>query len=116
MYIFFFILNAIGFGGGSRRVFRDPSLILPNLNGPRSLYVVLFDKENPEAVLTCGQFREQKSRKSQALFGHKGVRGEILFEQRSHFDPTRILVNLTGNESVILFLVLSFNYHFHFVL
>lgn len=85
-----------GFGGGSRRVFRDPMLTLPNLNGPRSLYVVLFDKENPEVVLTCGQFREQQPRKSQALFGHKGVRGEILFEQRSHFDATRVLVNLTG--------------------
>ena len=105
--LFIIEVDVVGFGGGSRRVFRDPFLILPDLNGPRSLYVVLFDKENPEIVLTCGQFREQQPRKSQALFGHKGVRGEILFEQRSHFDPTRVLVNLTGNQVGLLKVVFN---------
>ena len=85
-----------GFGGGSRRVFRDPSLILPDLKGPRLLYLVLFDKDYPDKVLACGRFRQLQIRQARASFSHKGVRGEILFDQRSPFDPTRVLVNLTG--------------------
>ncbi len=69
---------------------------MPDLKGPRSLYLVLFDKEIPDLVLGCGRFRELRPRKARAIFNHKGVRGEIFLEQRSPIDPTRVLVNLTG--------------------
>lgn len=78
-------------------MFRDPTLALPDLNGPRSLYLVLFDKDIPDVVLACGKFRELRPRKARAFFAQKGVRGEIVFEQRSPIDATHILVNLTGN-------------------
>lgn len=94
--MFFQLRIPTGFGGGSRRAFRDRRLILPDLNGPRSLYLVLFDKELPDVVLACGRFRELRPRKARAFFAQKGVRGEIVLEQRSHIDPTHVLVNITG--------------------
>ncbi len=87
---------SIGFGGGSRRAFRDPLLVLPDLKGPRSLYMVLFDKDLPDVVLACGRFRELRPRKARAFFAQKGVRGEIVLEQRTPIDPTHVLVNVTG--------------------
>ena len=72
------------------------------------MYLVLFDKDLPDVVLACGRFRELRSRKARAIFAQKGVRGEINFEQRSPFDPTRILVNLTGSPNQILFIVTCF--------
>ena len=92
------LLLYVGFGGGSRRAFRDPSLFLPDLNGPRALYMVLFDKELPDVVLSCGKFRELRPRKARAFFAQKGVRGEIILEQRSPIDPTHVLVNVTGKD------------------
>ncbi|XP_046653346.1 uncharacterized protein LOC124344000 [Daphnia pulicaria] len=89
-----------GFGGGSRRAFRDPLLVLPDLKGPRSLYMVLFDKDLPDVVLACGRFRELRPRKARAFFAQKGVRGEIVLEQRTPIDPTHVLVNVTGLNSL----------------
>ena len=79
-------------------------LSLPDLSGPRSLYLVLFDKDIPDVVLACGKFRELRTRKARAFFAQKGVRGEIMFEQRSPIDPTLIQVNLTGKFTAFKFL------------
>ena len=89
-----------GFGGGSRRVFRDPTLTLTDLSGPRSLYLVVFNKDYPETVLACGRFRRVRQRLARAAFSHKGVRGEILVLQNTPFHPSRLLVNLTDLNGV----------------
>ena len=57
--------------------------------------LVLFDKDLPDVVLACGSFRELRLRKDRAVIAQKGLRDEFNIEQRSPFDPTRILVNLT---------------------
>ncbi|KAK2722112.1 uncharacterized protein LOC136034475 [Artemia franciscana] len=74
----------------------DPHLILPDLSGPRQLYVVLFEDETSNNFLTCARLTELKPRKSQALFSSKGIKGTVIFEQRSPFDPTRLELSLTG--------------------
>lgn len=43
-------------GIGAKEMFRDPDLLLPDLNNKkRNLYLVLFDNRHPEHYLACSR-------------------------------------------------------------
>lgn len=85
--------------GGSRRAYRDRRLVMPELKGGRSLYLVVFDKDEPGDVLACALFRQLEPRTSRAVFATKGVGGQMLFRQNSPFEATHVSLNITGMRS-----------------
>jgi Cu/Zn superoxide dismutase len=74
----------------------DVDLELPELDGHRSLYLVLFDEEHPESFLACAKIRQVKRKVARASFSHEGVKGAITFTQPSPFQPVETDVLLTG--------------------
>lgn len=64
------------------------------LSGSRSLYVVLYEKNNLHRIMSCGEIHEIVPREVKAIFEMDGVKGQIVFSQRYRFDTTIMNVNL----------------------
>lgn len=78
----------------------DLNLEMPELSGPRTLFLVVFNKDHPESYFACSKIREIKTKNAKAIFSHEGIFGEIGFSQRSPFHPVKTNINFKGlNES-----------------
>ena len=76
----------------------DLNLELPELDGPRSLFVVVYDADHPDSFLGCAKIADIEPRNAKANFMHDGISGEISFFQQSPFHPVESTVDLKGLE------------------
>lgn len=56
-------------------------LELPELDGHRSVYLVLFEQDSSENFLACAKIRMIHRKVARASFSHEGVRGAMIFDQ-----------------------------------
>jgi len=59
----------------------DVDLELPELDGHRSVYLVLFEQDSNENFLSCAKIRTIQRKVARASFSHEGVRGAMIFDQ-----------------------------------
>lgn len=90
-----------------RSMFRDLGLsVIPAdlLGGRRSLYLVLFDDRHDDSFLACAKIRYHRSVVVKSIVQSDGISGVLTLSQRTRFDPTWLLFNLTslGNEVISL--------------
>ena len=78
----------------TRAYHTDLSLEMPELDGPRSIFLVVHDAEHPEAFLACARVREVKTKVADAEFSRGGVEGRIRFSQASPFHPVTSEIDL----------------------
>ncbi|KAL4711587.1 hypothetical protein ACJJTC_003604 [Scirpophaga incertulas] len=64
----------------------------------RSLYVVIFDNNNPDSFLACAKLRTMDPKYTKALINMDGIKGTVEFKQRSPFDPTWAQFQLGSSE------------------
>lgn len=69
---------------------------LPDLSGPRKLYIAVMGALHPDHLWACAKMREVKPKKARAIFNGLGVTGEVRFEQTSVFAPTDLTLDLRG--------------------
>ncbi len=74
----------------------DLNLELPELEGTRSLFLVLYDPDHPDSFLSCAKVREIKTKVSRAKFSDQGITGKIEFSQKSPFQPVVTSIDLKG--------------------
>ncbi|GAB6022615.1 hypothetical protein CHUAL_006711 [Chamberlinius hualienensis] len=91
----------------SRRVTIDTNLPLPDLEGPRFLYVAIYNPSTKNQVLSCAKITPILPKETRTQFGTEGVKGYIGFKQQSPLDPTQVTVNLTNLQNTGIF------YHVH---
>lgn len=80
----------------SKSLLIDTNLPLSYLDSDRGLYLVVYDKNNPNKVLACAKMYLVKGREVKAPFNMDSVKGSILFSQRFRTDPTVVTVNLSN--------------------
>ncbi|UYV71581.1 hypothetical protein LAZ67_8003737 [Cordylochernes scorpioides] len=78
----------------SKKFYVDTNLPLNSLENQRSLYLVLFEKDNPLRIMACAKMFSVKPKEVKAIFNEEGVKGHILFSQRYRMDPTVVTVNI----------------------
>lgn len=76
--------------------YTDSSLMLPESEGPRSVYLVIYDEEHEGSFLSCARMRLIRPKEAEAAFSHKGILGSIKFRQNSPFQPVHSSVDLKG--------------------
>ena len=74
----------------------DLHLELPELEGRRSLFVVVYDEDHEDSFLACARIRDIKPRVGKATFMHDGIEGQVRFSQASPFLPVRTDIDLSG--------------------
>ncbi|RWS08541.1 uncharacterized protein B4U79_07981 [Dinothrombium tinctorium] len=83
----------------SKQFFVDTNLPLSAIEGTRKMYLVLYDKNNANRVMTCAEIFLVERREVKALIDMFGVKGHFIFSQRYRMDPTVVnieLKNLNG--------------------
>jgi Cu/Zn superoxide dismutase len=81
----------------TRGYFVDGNLPLPELgHGRRSLYLVIYDDENPQDFLACARVRDIQPKEAKATFSAEGISGTVSFTQISPFFPTVTGIDLRG--------------------
>ena len=92
----------------TKSFFHDEYLQLPELEGTaRSLFVVLYDEENPDNYMACAKVREVKVKVAKADLAHEGLEGQVRLTQVSPYFPVRSRVNLRNLEGK------AGSYHIH---
>nr|CAD7402226.1 unnamed protein product [Timema poppensis] len=76
------------------------SLSVDLLNGPRSLYLVIFDQKHDDSFFACARIREGPPVTLKALINTDGIKGDVTLVQRSLFDPTWLQMNLSSAQDV----------------
>ncbi len=70
----------------------DVDLELPELDGHRSVYLVLYEEDSQENFLACAKINPVNRKLARASFAHEGVRGAMIFNQVSswsQYNPVR---------------------------
>ncbi|XP_037076792.1 uncharacterized protein LOC119097959 [Pollicipes pollicipes] len=80
----------------SKQFWSSDTLELPPLNGYRSAYLVLYEEAYPDSILACAKLRLVRPRTARAFLSYDGVRGVVGLSQRSRFEPTQLLLNISG--------------------
>ena len=80
----------------TKNIYTDVDLELPELDGHRSLYLVLFDEDHPETFLACAKIRNVRRKHARAAFSYEGVKGSIDFNEASPFHPVEVDILLSG--------------------
>ncbi|XP_063614256.1 uncharacterized protein LOC134787421 [Penaeus indicus] len=80
----------------SRKMYSSTDFVLPDLSGPRKLYIAVMGALHPDHLWACAKMREVKPKKARAIFNGMGVTGEVRFEQTSVFSPTDLTLDLRG--------------------
>ncbi|XP_037782115.1 uncharacterized protein LOC119578625 [Penaeus monodon] len=80
----------------SRKMYSSTDFALPDLSGPRKLYIAVMGALHPDHLWACAKMREVKPKKARAIFNGMGVTGEVRFEQTSVFAPTDLTLDLRG--------------------
>lgn len=80
----------------SRKVYTTTKLNLPDISGPRQLYLAVMGSLHPDHLWACAKLREIKPKTAHAMFNSLGVRGQITMEQSSLFSPTELTLDLEG--------------------
>ncbi|XP_075237952.1 superoxide dismutase family protein Rsod [Lycorma delicatula] len=90
---------------GAKEMFRDPDLLLPDLNNKqRNLYLVIFDNRHPEVYLACSRLTQLQPVLLRAMINSQGLKGNLTMEQASPFSPTAVVFNwtLTGSTREVI--------------
>lgn len=80
----------------SRKFYTATNLILPELSGPRKLYLAVMGDIHPDHLWDCSKLREIQQKEARAVFSSLGVSGEITMKQQSVFSPTDLTLDLKG--------------------
>ncbi|XP_066945953.1 uncharacterized protein Rsod [Macrobrachium rosenbergii] len=80
----------------SRKFYTDTKFALPDLTGPRRLYLAVMGALHPDHLWDCAKLREIEPKVGRAVFSSLGVFGEIKMEQQSVFSPTDLTLDLKG--------------------
>ncbi|KAK7069333.1 hypothetical protein SK128_014470, partial [Halocaridina rubra] len=80
----------------SRKFYAATNFLLPELSGPRKLYLAVMGSLHPDHLWDCAKLREIKPKMARAVFSSLGVSGEIKLEQPSVFAPTDLTLDLRG--------------------
>lgn len=80
----------------SRKLYSTTKMVLPDLSGPRKLYLAVMGALHPDNLWACAKLREIKSKSARAIFNSQGVTGEIRLQQASIFAPTDMTLDLKG--------------------
>ncbi|XP_071538692.1 LOW QUALITY PROTEIN: uncharacterized protein [Panulirus ornatus] len=80
----------------SRKLYSSTKMVLPNLSGPRKLYLAVMGTLHPDHLWACAKLREIKPKSARAIFNSNGVRGEVRVDQASIFTPTDLTLDLKG--------------------
>ncbi|KAK6633156.1 hypothetical protein RUM43_012900 [Polyplax serrata] len=92
----------------SRSIFRDQGLsALPAdlLSGSRSLYLVIFDSRHRDSFFACSKIRYHNHIALKAIIQQRGISGFVSLSQRTRFDPTWLLFNISSVTKQDLFAI-----------
>ncbi|XP_063847913.1 uncharacterized protein LOC135093003 [Scylla paramamosain] len=80
----------------SRKMYTSTKLTLPDLTGPRKLYLAVMGSLHPDHLWACTKLRPVLPKKARAVFDALGVTGHITLTQASLFAPTDVTLALEG--------------------
>lgn len=80
----------------SKKFHVSTELDLPDLTGPRQIFLGIMDVTHVDHIWGCAKMRRLKTKTVTSLFNNDGVTGKITVEQASPFSPTDLTLFLGG--------------------
>ncbi|XP_050697419.1 uncharacterized protein LOC126985909 [Eriocheir sinensis] len=80
----------------SRKIHSSTTLVLPDLTGPRQIYLAIMGALHPDHLWACAKLRPVRPREVRAVFNAQGVTGHVGLHQESVFTPTDVTLALSG--------------------
>ncbi|MPD02591.1 Superoxide dismutase [Cu-Zn], chloroplastic [Portunus trituberculatus] len=77
-------------------MYTSTKMTLPDLTGPRKLYLAVMGALHPDHLWACTKLRPVLPKKARAVFDALGVTGKITLTQASLFAPTDVTLALEG--------------------
>ncbi|KAG0723410.1 Superoxide dismutase [Cu-Zn] [Chionoecetes opilio] len=80
----------------SRKLYASTNLVLPDLTGPRKIYLAIMGTLHPDNLWACANLRPVTPKSVRAVFNAQGVTGYVMLRQESIFTTTDVTLSLMG--------------------